>query len=171
MALSDLLTLIFAGATVWLAIATQRMARATRELLALSAEPYFSFAGIDILMITGDPKGYAARLRLRNPGQIRITYEVQDIIMSVSDIDYPPTAFVNSGGVIHPGEEIQFTYPQFACAVPPISGVSGALRFDGSFWASPAQRKRLTLTVQWLLVEEENELKTRFTYLSGPTYT
>jgi hypothetical protein len=106
-------------------------------------------------------------LHLKNPGQIPITYEIHDILMSVSGVDYPPTTpFANTGGVVHLGEVTEFTYPEFECGVPPQSGVSGTLRFDAAFWASSAGRKRLRFTVQWFLVEEENQLKARFTYLS-----
>jgi hypothetical protein len=69
-----------------MALATHRMARATRDMVALSAEPYLSLTMLDVLVDEKLP-GYAVRVHLKNPGQVRITYEVRNILVSVAGVD------------------------------------------------------------------------------------
>jgi hypothetical protein len=169
---------LLAFATLWLAFATSRMAKATKQLVALSAEPYFSLAGVDLIHTPNDrvtgKTGYAVSLTLRNPGQVRILYDVSEMSVNLASIDYPPSGFANRGGVIHPGETFTFDSPFFECAAPMAAGLTGTVDFDAWFWAIECERKRVRFKVQLKLVDvssDGRQGRIKWVYLSGPTYT
>lgn len=174
----DVVTLLLAFATVWLAVETRRMARATKEMVSLAAEPYLSFASLDLeratlLGVNGHPDrtGYVIPIKLRNPGQVRITYDVTNADVTLNGIAYPPTAFDNHNGVIHPGEETLFRYPFFECQDLPKVGLSGTLECEIGYWSLPSARNSLHFKLRFNIASIDQHHRTvHWTYMSGPTY-
>src|SRR5262245_21320566 len=88
----NVLTAILAVATVWLAVATQLMARSTRRAVELEATPYLSFAEPRVVIgkmpatVPEVDRRSSVRLGIafRNPGKVRVQYEVRSLRMTLN---------------------------------------------------------------------------------------
>jgi hypothetical protein len=174
------LTGLLALMTGWLAWETRDMARATKKMAALGAEAYLAFSRIELdshLMRANatepERRGYNVRVVLVNPGQVRIGYEVTEILVTIADCDYPPNAesFDNRGGYVHPREEVKFSYPFFECPVAFGPGLMGYLNFETRFSAVDSEAKTLTFRLRfWVVGVDDGGRRIDWRYLSGPTY-
>lgn len=114
-----ILTLLLAGATVWLAVATWRMASITKASFDLESRPYFAFKKFFFKFNLEKPaddslppaKG-AVRIGLifRNPGRVLIHYKVKSIRITFSGSTIDNPKFELMGGPIYPNDETIFWY-------------------------------------------------------------
>jgi|GEM_PF-1978221 len=113
------LTFLLAGATVWLAVATWRMASITKASFDLESRPYFAFKNFMFtfhLEKTADgstppAKGYVRiGLIFRNPGRVLIHYKVKSIRITFSGSTVDNPNFKLMGGPIYPNDETIFWY-------------------------------------------------------------
>jgi hypothetical protein len=108
---SQVLALLTAGLAVmtgWLAWETRDMARATKQMALLSAEPYLSLLRVHLegrreaaAGLNSPTVGFILRLVLSNPGQVRIYYEVRTFLVTLDRGTFPPSKFDSRGGYIH----------------------------------------------------------------------
>jgi hypothetical protein len=130
------------------------MAKATKQMAVLAAEPYLSFVALEVIAAV-DPRttpptpGFDIRLHFLNPGQVRVTYDVQLIIVTLAGVEYQPTTFYNHTAVVHPKETSIFNYPSFECHTPMSPGLEGTLEFKAKFWAEENDRKTFALSRRW----------------------
>ncbi len=172
------LTGLLALMTGWLAWETRDMARATKTMAELSAEPYLSFIRLDLAPSVRpasgtqpEQRGYTFPLTLMNPGQVRVAYEVDNVLVTLDGRNYPPDAFDNRGGYIHPKEEVIFNYPFFECATPLAAGLTGFLDFDLRFWTVETKHQRLTFRLRfWVSELSDTHRKVSWVFMTGPTY-
>lgn len=114
-----ILTFLLAAATVWLAVATWRMASVSKASFDLESRPYFAFKGLLFKFHLEKPteeskpptKG-AVRigLRFRNPGRVLIHYQVKSIRITFSGATVDNPKFETMGGPIYPSDETMFWY-------------------------------------------------------------
>ena len=173
---TNALTLVLAVGTVWLAVATHRMAKATRQAVALQAEPYFAVDGINLTFITGAPDAprpvvSAARvvLLLSNPGQVRITYDAELVNATVGGIGFWDQQFSTRRGVIHPKTQLQFYCPPIQLQSPPRVGLSGEVQFTIAYWVTLYEVHRLTGHLTFTYVSAEAG-RVEWLWLRGPSY-
>lgn len=173
---TNLLTAAMAGATVWLAVETRRMAKAAQASIDLQARPYLAFRGFDLkLAHILDPQtntsvpGIRVALKLGNPGRVLITYHMNSITCSLTFQTGDMTKMATKGGVIFPEQETLFLLPfaplQQTGNIAPFSDV----KFDLSFWAADRQRQRLCAKVR-LEVLASQPLDWQWVFLEGPSY-
>lgn len=139
------ITLALAAATVWLAFATQAMARASKRVVELEATPYLSFSQPRITlhknMSNSDvPKvdQTIARLgiELRNPGKIRIQYKVKQIRMTLNSVTVENPEFKTEGGYIFPGELGIYWYGNVQFIGDLSIPMKGTAEFEIEYWAA-----------------------------------
>jgi len=171
-----LLTLALAIATVWLALETRRMARATRDLVELQGRPYLALAGLQLtlapaLSLLTEDQGTMARLALQlsNPGQVLVTYEVDDIEVTFEGVKIQKPAFDNRGGVVHPKEEALFFYPAITTPSPLRPGVKGEVRFKMRFWSTPHREHYLDARLRYQVTSIDPG-RIEWLFLEGPRY-
>lgn len=124
-----------AGATVWLAVATWRMASITKASFDLESRPYFAFKGFLFKFFIEKPsddsqpptKG-AVRigLKFRNPGRVLIYYQVKTIQITISGATVDNPQFKSMGGPIYPNDETIFWYsgiPNIDISTMPKAGI------------------------------------------------
>ena len=168
-----------AAVTGWMANETRKMAASTREMAKLDAEPYLSFVAIDIKNLamqtspTEKAKAYAIHpsVRLRNPGRVRITYDIQEFDITLRGIHCPSSNFDSRMGVLHPGEESTFFYPMIPSDVAMTPGDNGQCTLKVMFWRSLSERHILSLKVRFHLEQIGNNVQIAWFYLESPTYT
>lgn len=106
-------TAISALATVFLAIATWRMASISREEFALSTRPFFAFKNI-IFKIFAKKSDGQTHLRVgiifRNPGKVPIRYDVKSMRVTFGGQTIDDPKFATRGGEIYPDDETIFWY-------------------------------------------------------------
>lgn len=114
-----ILTFLLAAATVWLAVATWRMASISKDSFALESRPYFAFKNFLFKFHLEGPidqpsslKKAAVRigLRFRNPGRVLIRYQVKNIRITFSGATVDNPKFELMGGIIYPDDETMFWY-------------------------------------------------------------
>lgn len=174
--LMNILTAGLAVATVWLAIETRRMASAAKAQVDLQSQPFLSFRGVDIISVNAanlsnghSQPAFGLRLRLGNPGQVLVSYNVEDIHSSLTDQALTPSSFKTTGGVIHPSEETLFILPfaiNAASTLLPLIDIE----FTISYWAVPTKYYWIKAKVQ-VQVISLNPLNWQWVFISGPTYT
>ena len=171
-----LLTLGLAIATVWLAFETRRMATATRDLVELQGRPYLAFTGLQLalspaLNVSSDDQGTSARLALQlsNPGQVLVTYEVDDLEVTFEGVKIKNPTFDNRGGVIHPKDQALFFYPSITTPSALRPGVSGEVGFKIRFWSSPHRQHHLDARLRYQVTSIESG-HLEWLYLEGPRY-
>lgn len=130
-----ILTLLLAGATVWLAVATWRMASITKASFDLESRPYFAFKNFFFKFLlekpTDDslpPARGAVRIGLifRNPGRVLIHYKVKNIRITFSGSTVDNPKFELMGGSIYPNDETIFWYgtiPNIDLSAMPKTGI------------------------------------------------
>jgi hypothetical protein len=147
--LLNVLTAVLAVATVWLAIATQLMARATKQALELEATPYLTFAGPHIVVgkmpLTVPDAERASTVRLglglRNPGKVRVQYEISTIRMTLNALTIENPTFTSHGSYIFPGETGVFWYGTLQVNGDLIVPSQGTAEFEVLYWAADSKRK------------------------------
>lgn len=114
-----ILTLLLAAATVWLAVATWRMASVTKASFDLESRPYFAFKDFLFKFFlekptndTQPPTKGAIRigLKFKNPGRVLIHYQVKTIRITFSGATVDNPKFELMGGAIYPNDETMFWY-------------------------------------------------------------
>jgi hypothetical protein len=175
----DYLTAFLALATAVLAYETRRMAAATKKMVDVTAAPYLAVLRVDLQPVTKLPsatnsggQGYKVLVFLKNPGQVRVTFEVRKIVISLERVDYPAANIDNRYGVLHPEEETTFPYPFFQCSTPLHAGMSGTVDFQADFWVVENDKKSLEVSAQFnidSLTSTGHMVSSRF--ISGPKYT
>ena len=114
-----ILTFLLAAATVWLAVATWRMASVSKASFDLESRPYFAFKDFLFKFFLEKPindnqpptKG-AVRigLKFKNPGRVLIHYQVKTIRITFSGATIDNPKFELMGGAIYPNDETMFWY-------------------------------------------------------------
>lgn len=171
----NVLTAILAVATVWLAVATQHMARATKRAVALEATPYLSFVEPRIVIgkmpdtVAEADRRSSVRLgiALRNPGKVRVQYEVRTLRMTLNSLTIESPTFNTAGGYIFPGEVGVYWYGTIQVKGDITAPSHGTAEFEVLYWSSDAQQRstlsqRLTYSllsldppyVEWLNAHE-----------------
>lgn len=174
--ITNILTFILGIATVWLAIETRRMSKSAEAQIALQSQPFLAFRGFDVAFIErtnlADGKSIVSLrfgLKLANPGQVLVSYNVERLTSSIEAISLNKDLYSTTGGVIHPNEESLFV-------LIPIqinsSSLSPATNFDFeiSFWSIPQQKKTLKARVRFELLTA-NPLSWQHVFLEGPSYS
>ena len=114
-----ILTFLLAAATVWLAIATWRMASVSKASFDLETRPYFSFKNFLFKFFLEEPtdnnpspsKGSVRiGLKFKNPGRVLIHYQVEKIRITFSGATIDNPKFELMGGTIYPNDETLFWY-------------------------------------------------------------
>jgi hypothetical protein len=177
--IANWLTFGLGAVTAWMAIATQRMAAATRKMAALEAQPYLAFVAMDLNQKMKEatafqperPDGLQPSVRFRNPGRVRITYDVHEIDFIFEGKHYPAKNFANHLGVIHPDETASFIHPVVPTDFVIAPGMSGQLGLKVVFWATPDSRQTLSLRLRFDLGRVEGKIHISYLFLEGPDYS
>jgi len=174
--ITNLLTLALAISTVWLAIATHNMAKATREAVAIQGQPFLAVDGIALALgqaadiASGGAAGISRlALVLSNPGQVLVSYEVETFEVTFNDSKVQKPEFFTRRGVIHPKAQAQFYYPsiQFAGQLRP--GLSGEVEFTIGYWATLHEVHHVSGRMRYMLQSVEPG-RIEWLYLDGPQY-
>ena len=147
--LLNVLTAVLAVATVWLAIATQLMARSTKRAVELEATPYLSFVEPRIVIGKMPPtvpdaeRKSSVRLgvALRNPGKVRVQYEVSALRMTLNSVTVENPTFNTAGSYIFPGEIGVFWYGTLQIKGDVAAPSHGTAEFEVLYWAADSSRK------------------------------
>lgn len=145
----NILTGLLAAATVWLAVATHLMARATKRAIELEATPYLSFAEPRIVVAKNPDTVPEAERRssvrlgiaLRNPGKVRVQFEVRSIRMTFASLTVENPTFHTAGGYIFPGESSVYWYGTLPVAGDVNPPAHGTAEFEVAYWAGDGQAK------------------------------
>lgn len=173
--ITNVLTLVLAVGTVWLAVATHSMAKATREAVALQSEPYFAVDGIALTFITkaDAPRLSTQALRvvllLLNPGQVRITYDAEVVNATVGGQGFGDGKVISRRGVIHPKAQLQFFCPPIPLESPPLPGLSGEVNFTIAYWVTQYEIRRVTGRLSFTYANAETG-RVEWLWLEGPSY-
>jgi hypothetical protein len=128
-------TFLLAAATVWLAVATWRMASVSKASLDLESRPYFAFKGFWFKFYADKPTEEskpptkaAVRIGLRfgNPGRVLIHYQVKSVRITFSGTTVDNPKFASTGGPIYPSDETVFWYgtiPNIDISAMPKTGI------------------------------------------------
>ena len=146
-----ILTLLLAGATVWLAVATWRMASITKASFDLESRPYFAFKNFFFKFHFEKPaddslppaKG-AVRIGLifRNPGRVLIHYKVKSIRMTFSGSTVDNPKFELMGGAIYPNDETMFWYGAIQNIDLSTMPKTGIAEYEVDYYAIDAIEKK-----------------------------
>lgn len=173
---TDLLTALLALVTLWLAIATRSMAKATKEALTLESRPYLALQAINI---TAGEMGTLAdqntigvfelQLILHSPSKVLVNYTVQEFQLKLNgeDIDLPN--FTNLSGVIHPGQINVFYTPRVQAKIPAKFESRGELGFLIEFWSVKKEKKSFKARIDLNFAPGSSNV--RWIYSHGPEYT
>jgi hypothetical protein len=129
-----LFTVVLAGATVWLAFATRRMASVSKEAFDLESRAYFVFRNFLFKFYVEKPeegkaltKGHMkVGLLFGNPGKVLINYEVKSIRATYAGTTIDNPTFKSMKGVIYPNDQTVFWYgviPNVDISAFPNSGI------------------------------------------------
>src|SRR6476469_5646267 len=170
------LTLVLAGATVWLGWSTRDMAKATKQLAELQGQPHLSLKAVELTLGTATGPQVQApffnlQLRLANPGKVLVRYRVSSYDLEIHGQNIPTTSqLLNRGGVVHPGMENLFMFPTITLPHNAPSPVSGKLDLNIKFWAIPTEEHSLNATIQ-LVIHISPNFSYRWIYSTGPIYS
>lgn len=174
---TDWLTLVLAVATVWLAVATQKMAKATRQSIQLQSVPYLAIGGLSLDLITFNQIGVPVpvqttrlSLLLSNPGQVLVSYQVEKMDVTFNGIGNPSPHFLNNGGVIHPKAVTTFFHPPIGTSAPIQAGQEGVVELRISYWATEDEKHFVDARIGYAL-KSLTPSGVDWIYLSGPTYS
>jgi hypothetical protein len=174
--ITNLLTLGLGGATVWLGWETRRMAIATRESVELQSRPYLAFAALDYsigkarnLATARDDDAVRIGLKLSNPGQVLIQYEVEELLVQFEGrtVDHPQ--FDSRRGYIHPKTEAIFRFPWIFLASAPRPGQGGEVTFKVNYWATLHRIGHATARLRYS-IQGPDLSRIEWHFLEGPTY-
>lgn len=177
--IANLLTAIVCAVTAWMAWETRKLARSTREMAELESLPDLSLfeLGFEQKMKEATPfrperpDGLRPLIRLRNPGRVRVIYDVHEVFFSLEGKAYPVKNFDNHEGVVHAGETATFLFPVLNTGFVLAPGMSGQLGIKLLFWRSADRRERLSFKLRFDVARAGSNIVTSFVFLEGPTYT
>jgi hypothetical protein len=149
----NILTGLLAVATVWLAVATHLMARATKRAVELEATPYLSFAEPRVVVgrtpstVPEAERKSSIRLgiALRNPGKIRVQYQVRTLRMTFNSLTVENPVFNTTGSYVFPGETSVYWYGTLQVAGDVKPPNYGTAEFEVAYWAAN-ERDKATLS-------------------------
>lgn len=171
MHLSDGLSLAMTAVTAWMAWETRRMAKVASDSLKASREPQLCLHTVDLHQgpiagpyPTAGSLGAQITVQLKNPGQVRINYDVEqaDLVLDGNPGSRGP--YDNHAGVIFPGDTNQFRLPPVLLKSPLASGATGTLAFRVRYWSHPNERYSLEFTIGFIASNM------KWVYQRGPTY-
>jgi hypothetical protein len=169
---TDWVTLAMAVFTAWMAWETRRLAKVATDSLRESRQPQLSLHAIDFLQATiagpypnAGLLGAQLTLQLKNPGHVRIVYDVEIADVVINGISGPPGPYDTHSGVIFPDEIHGFRLPPIPLGEPLPNGATGTLNFRVLFRANPNERASLAFTVGFVISSD-----VKWAYQSGPTY-
>jgi hypothetical protein len=173
-----ILTLLLAGATVCLAVATWRMALITKASFDLESRPYFAFKDFLFKFFiekssdnSQTPSRGAVRigLKFRNPGRVLIHYQVETIRITFSGATVDNPKFELMGGSIYPNDETIFWYgaiPNIDISAMPKTGI---VEYEVDYYAIEKKQtfkstRKIQYTIdsinpfnmEWLYLEEKD---------------
>lgn len=175
---TNMLTALLGVATVWLAVATQVMAKAAKQSIELETIPYLTFQQPRITVVhvkesSPDQGGERSIVRLgiefRNPGKVRISYRVKSLRMTLNTrtVEYPE--FKNNGGFCYPGDIAVFWYGaiEFPGGLPVPA--HGTAYFEVDYWSTNQVKPNRLVQgieynfmsqdppyVEWINIREQN---------------
>ncbi len=171
-----ILTLILAAATVWLAMATWRMASVTKASFDLEARPYFAFKDFFFKFFleksadhTKPPTKGAVRigLKFRNPGRVLIHYQVKTIRITFSGATIDNPKFESTGGTIYPNDETIFWYGVIQNIDLSTMPKSGVVEYEVDYFAiNQNQIYKSTRKIQYT-INSINPFDMDWLYLEG----
>lgn len=152
------------------------MAIATKQLVALEAQPYLALKEVILKrgVITGPEVQNPfinVELRLANPGKVLVRYRMASLHVELhGQAGAPDSAFTNRGGAIHPGSETMFMFPSIKLPHDVPSPIQGKLELDIRYWSIPGDEKFMKATLD-LHVHLVPNFDYRWIYASGPIYS
>jgi hypothetical protein len=175
-------------ATVWLAIATQRMATAAKVTFDLEARPYLGLERIEFLpgqaaVPNATPPSATPAMRtvlvLKNHGKVLVEFHVDALRCTHSLPDGDLSSLDSMGGVIFPGADAKYLLPFRALSLPPNlhAAPTGEMEFSISFWANRSERQRVsgkvTYRINKAVVKDGSllDVDTDWHFLRGPSYS
>jgi hypothetical protein len=174
---SNIVTLLVAIATGWLAWVTYRVAKVSKDALLLQSQPFLAFRGVSLKLgqirdITAKtfPPALRIGLVLRNPGKVAVEYRVEKLAASLNGDDLPLTELLSKGGRIFPDQEESFFYPVSALKAPPHPGSDGLIEADLVFWATAKQRHTLKLKYKIIITSIQPNLNWEWVAIDEPKY-
>lgn len=170
--LANWVTLAMTVLTGWMAYETRRMAKVASDSLKASRQPHLALHSIDVAQgpisgpaSTANQLGAQITLQLRNPGQVRLTYDVEVADFIINGADGPRGPYENHVGVIFPGDMHAFRLPAIPLAYPLPDGATGTLNFRVRYWAAANERFSLEFTISFMISAE-----VKWAYQRGPVY-
>ena len=158
--------------TGWMAWETRRMAKVASESLKASQQPHMSLHAMDLIQApiagpyaTAGKLGAQITLHLKNPGNVRITYDVELADFVVNGDSGPRGPYDNHAGVIFPGEVHGFRLPPLVLNAPLSMPATGTLTFRARYWSAPNERQTLEFTVSFVASTDM-----KWVFQNGPTY-
>jgi hypothetical protein len=151
---TSLLTFLLGVATVWMAIETRRMANTAKDAVVLESRPYFSFQGMKIapgqLQLPNNQVGVTspvlgAVLSFKNPGKVMVKYKILNTHFFMDSCGPYEANYRNTGGVIFPGDEIQFYMTALPILGPIDLTTKGILELDFEYWSIEHDKNKLNL--------------------------
>lgn len=157
----NVLTAFLGIVTAWMAYATQTMAKAAKQSIEADSTPYFAFAGLSFiptmeLDAQGQPwkKGVKLSVVLRNPGKVRVRYEMRHLRMTLNGTTLEGVQWANTGLYVHPSEDTMFHYGHLQPSAGMSSVSQGTAEIELSFWgADETQKYQLTQHLTFILME------------------
>ena len=173
-----ILTLLLAGSTVCLAVATWRMASITKASFDLESRPYFAFKDFLFKFFLEKPAddsepptmgAVRIGLRFRNPGRVLIHYQVRTIRITFSGSTVDNPKFELMGGTIFPNDETMFWYGTIQKIDLSTMPKTGVVEYDVEYYAIEKKQtfksiRKIQYTVHsinpfnvdWLYLEEKD---------------
>ena len=154
----SVITVILAGATVWLGFATRQMANISAKEFDLETRPYFAFKNFDFLPLFNQQSGkidLRVGLIFSNPGKVLIQYKEKSLHVQFREKTTEDTEHDNHGGERYPQAE-----NTFLCGI--IRGIDmaavpgkGRLEYEFEYFAVPEQKSVVKKTINYTIYSFE----------------
>jgi hypothetical protein len=173
-----ILTLLLAWATVWLAVATWRMASITKASFDLESRPYFAFKDFLFKFFLEKPAddslpptrgAVRIGLKFRNPGRVLIHYQVKNIRITFSGSTVDNPKYELMGGPIYPNDETIFWYSTIQSIDLSTMPKTGIVEYEVDYYAIEKKQtfkssRKIQYTINsinpfnmdWLYLEEKD---------------
>jgi len=172
-----ILTFLLAAATVWLAVATWRMASVSKASFDLESRPYFAFKDFLFKFFLEKPDSEAQPptkgavrigLKFKNPGRVLIHYQVKTIRITFAEATIDNPKFKLMGGAIYPNDETMFWYGTIQNIDLSTMPKTGIVEYEVEYYAVDKKTfksmRKIQYTVNsispfdmdWLYLEEKN---------------
>lgn len=162
---TNILTALLGVATVWLAVATQIMAKSAKQSIELETIPYFTFqqTRMTVAHVKGsapDPNYERSIVRLgiefRNPSKVRISYRVKSLRMTLNTRTVEHPEFKNDGGFCYPGDTTAFWYGAIEFPGGLQVPAHGTADFEVEYWSTNQKKpNRLVQRIEYNLMSED----------------